>query len=356
MTQAGSIDEVAKGPLAMGQADERMRLSLGECRIAVKSNDQKVIDELIDYYGRFVIDDGPGDLEVVALEGPELDLGLDLTVKTPDPGKTRIKEEYADFQGGRVVRKRLTGMVFIFGPRLHLAVGPCLANLNQVVNFINNRLIQWELARGCLLAHASGVYAGQRGLALAGTSGAGKSTLALHLMSRGTDFVSNDRLLVRRNAAGPVMTGVPKLPRINPGTALNNPDLVTVMPAEDRARFGSLGPDELWDLEHKYDVPIDSVFGQDRFRLQAPMTGLALLDWRHGAGPASLDEVSLDQRPDLLALFKKSPGLFFLPEGPPPDLSDRTYLDVLAGVRVFSLSGGVDFDLAADYFAEWLQG
>lgn len=41
----------------------------------------------------------------------------------PDPGKSKVKEEYADFPDGRLVRKRLTGMVFVFGEGDHLAMG-----------------------------------------------------------------------------------------------------------------------------------------------------------------------------------------------------------------------------------------
>ena len=64
----------------------------------------------------------------------------------------------------------------------HAAVGPCLANDNQIVNFINNRLIEVRLRAGDLLFHAAGVARNGRGLALAGFSGAGKSTLALAIM------------------------------------------------------------------------------------------------------------------------------------------------------------------------------
>ena len=68
-------------------------------------------------------------------------------MKTPDPGKTKIKEEYVDLDDGRIVRKRLTGMLFVFGGGQNVAVGPCGANLNQVINFINNRYIEWLLCR-----------------------------------------------------------------------------------------------------------------------------------------------------------------------------------------------------------------
>ncbi len=81
---------------------------------------------------------------------PAPEVGLAYIPKEPDPGKPRVKEEYLDFPDGRLVRKRLTGLVFAFNQTEHYALGPCLANLNQVVNFINSRLIQHALARGAL--------------------------------------------------------------------------------------------------------------------------------------------------------------------------------------------------------------
>ena len=188
------------------------------------------------------------------MEDPRASVDGEFTIKQPDQGKNRIKEEFLELDGGRLVRKRLTGMYFLFGQDVNLAVGPCVENDNQVVNFINNRLIQWELDRGGLLAHAAAVNHQGRGLALAGFSGMGKSTLALHLMSRGLNFISNDRLLVQEAGRGVVMRGVPKLPRINPGTALNNPDLVSVIPEDEKEVFGQMSTDEIWTLEHKYDV------------------------------------------------------------------------------------------------------
>ncbi len=130
--------------------------------------------------------------------------------KKPDPGKSKIKEEYAEIEGGRIVRKRFAGMHFIFGGELHVAIGPCLENPNRIVAFINNRFIALKLNEGCLLGHAAGLAPG-------GFFGAGKSTLALHLMSRGVTFISSDPLIVTQNCAGGLkMFGVAKLPRVKP--------------------------------------------------------------------------------------------------------------------------------------------
>ena len=84
------------------------------------------------------------------------------------------------------------------------------------------------------------------------------------------------------------MRGLAKLPRVNPGTVLNNPSLGPVMDAADRQAFAALPQAELWDLEHKYDASIDACFGPGHFRLSCPMVGLAVLRWQRAAVPMKL--------------------------------------------------------------------
>lgn len=324
------------------------RLDLGACRVEVRVSDDRLRKELLHYFESFVAGPGPSEILITAHEADPPDWGLTYVPKEPDPGKTRIKEEVAELPDGRVVRKRLTGMVFVFGQGENACVGPCLANANQVVNFINNRHIEFLLNHGCLLGHAAGVVLDGRGLSLAGFSGMGKSTLALHLLSRGLSFVSNDRLMVEADGDGLVMHGVAKQPRINPGTALNNPDLAGVVSAEDRVYFASLPPEDLWRLEHKYDALIEECFGPGRFVLSAPMDGLVVLNWHRGGGPLAVRRVDPRERVDLLAAFIKPPGVFYHPADPARPLpGPAEYAALLARCAVLECSGGVDFDGAA---------
>jgi HprK-related kinase B len=329
------------------------------CRIDLRSNSDELVRELSDYFKDFLDESGrAADLEVFALEAPEPSLPLDYTIKQPDPGKTKIKEEYVDFPDGRLVRKRLTGMHFLFTRKQHLAIGPCLENSNQVINFVNNRFIQHTLDGGYLLCHAAAVAIGARGLALAGRSGGGKSTLALELMRRNTTFVSNDRLMIQQQDEGLQMLGVAKLPRINPGTVLHNPALEPVMPEEERVRAAQLPVEELWDLEQKYDVYIEQCFGPGRYRLGARMAGLVLLNWERELDGMRIERVELAQRPDLVPLFRKEVGLFFLAGSSLPGVADypaERYVEVMGDTPVFELSGGVDFDGATDACIKFLR-
>jgi HprK-related kinase B len=330
-------------------------------RLEVRTDSAVLARCLADYFAEFPAPDKEADIVIHALCTDPPDLGLDYVVKEPDPGKTRIKEEYVDLADGRVVRKRLTGMVFLFGRGVNLCLGDCEANDNQVINFVNNRFIERMVDAGHLLLHAAGVGLqdgrAMRGLALAGFSGMGKSTLALQVMGLGACFVSNDRVLVGRENADLVMHGVAKMPRVNPGTVLANPDLARVIPPEDRARFEALDPDELWELEHKYDAFIDQCFGPGRFRLKSPLSGLVLLNWRRDGEEMKTGRVDLARRPDLLPAFTKRLGLFYRPESDYDDAVDEAaYLEMLDGCPVYEMTGKVDFSAAAEFCRQLLDG
>jgi HprK-related kinase B len=335
--------------------DRALTVLMGGKALRVETDSQELAEYLRGYFAPFLgAEDCAPDAVITALDIPAPSFPYEFKVKQPDPGKTKIKEEYLDLPDGRVVRKRLTGMVFIFGGEDHLAVGPCLENPNQVVNFVNNRFIQFKLHEGCILGHAAGVALHGRGLGMAGFSGAGKSTLALHCLSRGADFISNDRLMVERQGEPPVMYGVAKHPRINPGTALSIPDLKGLLTDEEREEFGSLQKDELWNLEHKYDAVIEDCFGPDRFRLTAPMHGLVLLNWRPGGGELAMRRIDPVERRDLLPAFMKGTGLFFLPDGY-KEPSEEDYAKALSGCTVVEMSGGAGFAAASEACMAFLE-
>lgn len=328
-----------------------LALRFENCHIGVAASHTALTANLAEYFAPFVVTTPEVFQILISVHEAALDLPfLTFRPKAPDPGKTRIKEAWCDIPDGRVVRKVLTGMTFIFGDNDNLAFGPCLDNLNQVINFINNRYIEWKLCRKCLLGHAAGVMLGGRGLALAGFSGMGKSTLALHLMNRGATFVSNDRLLLESDANGLQMYGVAKLPRVNPGTLLHNPALTVLLEPDEIEALAQLSRKQLWELEQKYDVPVDRCFGEQRFVLHSPLHALVILNWQHTQQPVSVTPVSLKTRPELLAAFMKSTGLFFLPHancrfvGETPE----AYMDMLEACQVFEIGGGVDFATAAD--------
>ncbi|WP_027721120.1 HprK-related kinase B [Maridesulfovibrio zosterae] len=332
-------------------------IDFGGCIVETKVNNQELLSDLKNYFKEFIVNADKGDILITAHECPALDLGLKYNVKQPDPGKTKIKEEFADLSDGRIVYKRLTGMIFAFGEDENIALGPCIKNSNQVINFINNRFIEYKLNQGNFLGHASAVIDSGRAIAIAGFSGMGKSTLALHLMSRGTTFISNDRVMIEENEDNITVYGVAKQPRINPGTALNNPDLSCIIAPEDKAKFMDLPKAELWELEHKYDALIDECYGKNKFILRAPMNGLVILNWQRDKKQTTIEIVDPHERKDLLPAFMKGTGLFYRPDSEDkevdPDID--SYAEILSKTTLIEISGGVDFDKAADACLKFMQ-
>lgn len=335
----------------------RLGLKFVNDRIDVRSNSEKLIEILRDYYRDFLGEGGEPVFTINALETAPVAFDLDYIVKQPEPGKTSLKEEYKDFPDGRVVHKLKTDMVFLFGESGRFAVGPCIVNDAQVVNFVNNSFIELVIKRGALLFHAAGVAINGKGLSMVGFSGAGKSTLALEIMRHDTDFVSNDRVMVQRDGGKLVMTGVAKMPRVNPGTVIHNQSLWAVMSEEERLGFEKLPQAELWDLEHKYDAFIDQCYGPGKFTLQSEMRGLVILNWKRDDSPLHHSLVNLHERRDLMPAFMKSVGLFFEMDDPAADLdfSEEHYLELLGDCPVLEFTGGVDFQGAAAICLDFLR-
>lgn len=342
------LSDLVRGIRGNWPVEGGLTLDFSGQRYTLMTNEPRLVEQLREYFGEFVSEGGRVGQVVTAHEAPVPDFGLLFTQKAPDPGKSKIKEESVDVNGGRIVRKRLTGMCFLFGDGDHLAVGPCVENVNQVINFINNRYIADRLNAGCLLGHAAAVMHQGRGIAIAGISGAGKSTLALHMMGRGATFVSNDRLMVERNGGGLAMHGVAKLPRINPGTALSIQELRSVVAPDRRKKYEAMPAEKLWGIEDKHDVCIDRCFGPGRMKLAGPLDVLVILNWKRDGGMMRIRTAGEGDFERLLPHFMKSEGLFYIPGNGARfrDTGLNAYADLLRDCRVVEISGGVDFKAA----------
>lgn len=342
----------------------RLELSLAGRGFVVETNSAALQEELTEYFKEFRGEAGETPITISAFQGDAPSFATEFTVPPLERGKKRLKETYLEVEDGRLVHKVRTGMKFAFGgeldggEHLNLAMGPCEANPNQVINFVNNRLMSWLLDHGCELAHAAAVKRPSgTAIAIAGFSGMGKSTLSLHLMSAAPlVFVSNDRVLMGKTDAGGVdIFGVPKHPRINPGTALNNDDLIKIMSEEEKKEFSRLAPQELWELEHKYDAIVDECYGPGRFELDGKMRAFVVLNWHHGKGAPEFGRFSATERPDLLAAIMKSPGLFHHPGRAIPEPKVEDYVEVLRETPIVEIAGGVDFEAAGQYCLDLLD-
>jgi len=346
------IGDSQSGELSRNQA---LYLALGECTLCIRSNSSELIKLLANYFSYVITAASEPDIEVSTIEREALSpqtLAVEFTDWIREPGKTSRKDSYFDLPGARLLRKVRTGMVFLQSETQRIAAGPCLKNDNQVINFINAQYMNWLQQRDWLICHAAALVHRGRALAIAAFSGGGKSTLMLHMLETPeTRFLSNDRLFIKSDDSGTQAAGIPKLPRINPGTIAHNPRLKPLLPAQRHEALLAMPKDELWQLEEKFDVMIEQLYGPNRITaVETPLAGFLVLNWQHDSDqPMQLQRVNLAERRDLLAAIMKSPGPFYQQADgsflqTPRLLDEQHYLDALADTPIFEASGRVDFD------------
>jgi len=329
---------------------DELYLAPGGCTLRLRSNSTELLAGLADYFAHVASTAMTPDLDIIAIERDAPELGIDFIDWKREPGKTGRKDSYVDLPGGRLVRKVRTGMVFLQSEDRRIAAGPCRKYDNQVINFINSQYMNWLQNRGWLICHAAGLVYRGKCLGIAGFSGGGKSTLMLHLLDNdAVSYLTNDRLFVHAGSGRTLARGIPKLPRINPGTIVHNQKLHSLIPEQQRAALLQLPAGELWELEEKYDVHIDRVYGPGRIITEAPLAAFLILDWQRDAdGELEVERVDLADHRDLLGALMKSPGPFYqYPDG--SFLQDTTafdeaaYLDTLKGIDVYAARGRIDF-------------
>ncbi|WP_068118309.1 HprK-related kinase B [Tropicimonas marinistellae] len=343
-------DVLAALDLAPLNAVAPLHLGVGPVRLAIRASDP-LRAELEAYFHEALAAPAPTAITIDVLEGQQLAPAPAWVDWAREPGKTGRKDAYCNLANGRLVHKLRTGVTFLQSPDAVAAFGPCAAHPNQIVNFVNTQILNACLRDGWQICHAAAVTDGARTLAIAGFSGGGKSTAILRMMElAGTAFVANDRLLVRPAAPAPEALGIPKQPRINPGTIVTNARLRPMLAPERIAELEAMPPETLWNLEEKHDLIVRDIYGPDRVRVSAPLTDFWVLNWQRGsADPTEIRPVTLSERPDLLGAIMKSPGPFYQKPGgtflrDDEPLDAPAYLAALDGVRVSEVTGGVDFD------------
>ena len=335
--------------------DDELYLAPGGCTLRLRSNSSVLLADLADYFSHVAGDAKTPDIDILAIERDAPELDIDFIDWKREPGKTGRKDSYADLPGGRLVRKVRTGMVFLQSEKRRVAAGPCLKYDNQVINFINSQYMNWLQNQGWLICHAAGLAYRGKGLGIAGFSGGGKSTLMLHMLDNDeVSYLTNDRLFVHGDSSNILGRGIPKLPRINPGTIVHNQKLHSLIPAQQREALLQLPGAELWELEEKYDVHIDRIYGPGRIIEEAPMAAFLILDWqRDSEMELQVEQVDLAADRDLLGALMKSPGPFYqYPDG--SFLQDTTplekspYLAALENIPVYVARGRIDFAALSD--------
>jgi len=357
------LSESVAGQLLNGHViiDDTVVLQLDGYKIGIRSNSAQLLEHLRHYFAH-VLGSGQATDEVVCIDSEPVKSGFEFTDWQREAGKTGRKDAFCDLPDGRLVLKVRTGMQFLQSQFYRIAIGPCVQYDNQVINFINAQYMNWLQQHDALICHASGLVANEHCLGIAGFSGGGKSTLMLHMLEHAdVNYLTNDRLFLNKKAGEVIATGIPKLPRINPGTIVHNPRLRPILSASRCNELVAMPKEELWHLEEKYDVDISRVYGPHRIDRQKPLSTFLLLNWHfNSAEPCEIKPVDLGLRRDLLKTVMKSPGPFyqfkdgsFYTDQMQPDEDD--YLQMLQHINIYEATGVVDFEQAVDYCLDHMQ-
>ena len=364
MTDHNTINSIAK--MLTGDAvliDQHLDLYLGGFTIRIRSNHKPVLDKLSAYFSHVPPVESKPDIEVIAIEREVMgDCGLAFIDWVREPGKTGRKDAYFDIPDGRVVLKVRTGMLFLQSSSQRIAAGPCLQYDNQLINYINSQYMDWLQHNNWLICHASGLEVNNHAIGLAGLSGGGKSTLMLNLMENDqVNYITNDRLFIRTDNNQVSARGIPKLPRINPGTIVHNARLHSLISQQQRQQLLQLPKQELWHLEEKYDVHIEKIYGPNRVTTEAALEAFVILNWQHETDQTTaVTAVDILQRRELLMALMKSPGPFYQHNNGQfhtdnAEFNEQAYLDALQGVTIYEVTGKVDFDIAGKRLSELLN-
>ena len=322
-----------------------LSLCFADVPIRVTTNDADVSVRLASYFRPYVISATPAAAEVRLIQGlvPIPGRFTDLI----RPGGRRPKEATQEVEGGRLILKRATGVLMALWPGGGFAAGDIRTNLNQGINLINNCYAKVVLRRGHVLLHASAVFRKGRTAVLAGPPGAGKSTSALHLVEAGFHCLSNDRVMAKPMPDMVEVLGYPKQPRVNPGTLLGHPRLSALLEPADRAALAALPPGELWDLERKSDVDLDSIYGTGTVELRGCMDALVFLRWRRDGRGLDVRRLSVDEALAALPLIEKNLGAFDLDRTPGAAMTAaerEAYGELFGRVKIVEVTGAVTFD------------
>ena len=345
MTELESVLQASRPETTFG-------LEIAGVALRVQTNAALLDTRLRSYFAPYVVAEPPDPAGRVSLfmGTPVYDAArlVDIPRRASAAG---IKEAFYDAADARVILKRRTGVVIYVAEPEHYVVGDLDANFNQAVNAVAMVFAKAMVRRGFVMLHASAVLGETGGIAFASSSGSGKSTLALMLVDRHQHLVTNDRLFIRATPGGTEMVGVPKRPRVNPGTLLHIPRLTALLTPDERRNYSPLTADQLWTLERKHDVDVDAIYGAGTVRLRGPLRVLFLLRWSQSGRGWSVQPASPDESAAALGQVVKAVGVYDITV---PDQAARqaALLKAAEAISVYVVSGRTDVDRLVAFILE----
>ena len=329
-----------------------MHVQLLDIAFTIQTNSRELILRLKDYFSLWVREGGEDKGHIIhAFEGQGvIDQGR--LIDLPRSRGRSVKEAYYDTPDGRVALKKRTGLVIYVKGRERYVVGELIKNLSQVINLVNEVYMEDFMNRGYILLHASGVVGSDGGgVIISSPSGVGKSTMALALLERGFRFLSNDRVLIDAKGDSVDMVGVPKKPRVNPGTILALSSLHYLLSPQELKFYSSLDEEELWYLEHKFDVDVDGIYGPGTFVLRGRLDALYLLNWSRWEEKVRVEPLVPSEGLSLLRPQVLSSNLYRREIKSPQEVESELSR-LCERVRMYRVEGGVDAEELSQVIAQ----
>lgn len=162
-----------------------------DIKILVKSNDKRVIDDLIDKFGDYYCDD------LITV-----DYVINYIVGELPKGKVN----YFDCERGD------NSYNFITGNNKELTV--YLPDYNSYKEAFAKRIftttfVKMFQKKGYIIMHGACAIKNNKGIVVAGDPGAGKTTLLVKLLKNGYSYVANDRIAIKKQDDNIIVCGVP---------------------------------------------------------------------------------------------------------------------------------------------------
>jgi HprK-related kinase B len=137
------------------------------------------------------------------------------------------------------------------------------------------------------------------------------------------------------------MVGVPKKPRVNPGTILALSSLHYLLSPQELKFYSSLDEEELWYLEHKFDVDVDGIYGPGTFVLRGRLEALYLLNWSRWGEEVRVEPLVPSEGLFLLRPQVLSSNLYRRQTKSPQEVESEL-ARLCERVRMYRVKGGVD--------------
>lgn len=300
-------------PLQNAPVTARVRLDFLGYRIDVRTNSLRAASYLRSYFRQYLSSHGAPARTLHAVSGtPQFDAAKMAPWSRSSQVTRAPKESYYDERTVRLILKNRTGMLIRLNREATSITGDVDRHLIQVVNLTATLFGLDMLRRGYVMVHGSAVARtdSEEAFVFLGNSGSGKSSVALQLIERGGwDFVSNDRVLLKVENDGIRVVGLPKKPRVNPGTLLASEQLAHLLPARKRPAYEKLSKSELWGIEDKTDVDVGRALGA-RERLSAPLARIYSLEWRRDDSGMEIGQMDAAAAVDAMGVTHKDFGVF----------------------------------------------